>query len=127
MPFCISETRNSTARAAGRHVSDQELWTAMAGVRAEMEELWTAMAGKRAGMEMSLCVCVWRMRACAFPPPSVSTLQGHWQLVTFPGAAALRTLADQVRKRERTKKQLLKAWREQFLESVFRANIDSYP
>lgn len=37
MPFCVSETRNSRARAPGRQASDRELWLAMAGVRVELE------------------------------------------------------------------------------------------
>ena len=77
------------------------------GLRGELE---VRVSGKGGPVGFLLC----------HPPPVHVFADFLLQALVFIAAQQLRTLADQVRKRERLKKHLLKIWRAQVLKQVLR-------
>jgi hypothetical protein len=120
MPFMVEETKNS--RGARIRVTEEDAWELLAGVRGELEVGMglcqgltrvqvPGILGFIPTSESCLCNAAWLMQACV-----VQACLLKFNPLTIPcltDMQALRTLADQVRKRERLKKQLLRNWREQ--------------
>jgi hypothetical protein len=119
MPFMVEETKNS--RGARIRVTEEDAWELLAGVRGELEVGMgpcqgvarvrvPGIVGFIPTSNSCLCNAAWLMQACVV---QACLLKLNPRNAGLMDMQALRTLADQVRKRERLKKQLLRNWREQ--------------